>query len=284
MQLTEKNLHDIHKVCIDLLVKFDELCKKLNLHYTLSDGTLLGAVRNGKIIPWDDDVDVRMPREDYEKLIDYFANGGKVEGYTLQHYRTNKKFLTRWAKFINENTTWIENTDCFLDYDASFGIWLDIFPVDRFKGNFSRIMSIIKCTKYSVAREYFLKLPSPKFIKFLYTPYIHYAKKIGYSKINEKEDKYNKKHNKGKYTWAIFLTKKHLIPFSIFEHYKEIELEGHKFMSVEDTDTFLKAVYGKDYIIPPPENERYNHCETLEILDCEKSYKNYIKDGKICKH
>ncbi len=284
MELTEKNLHDIHKVCIDLLVKFDELCKKLNLRYTLSDGTLLGAVRNGKIIPWDDDVDVRMPREDYEKLVDYFANGGKVEGYTLQHYRMPTKSTIFWAKFINENTTWIEKPETIVDYDLSFGIWLDIFPVDRFKGHFSRIMSILRCTKYSIAREYFLKLPSPKFIKFWYLPYIHYAKKVGYTKINEMMDTYSKEHNKGKYACSHFFGKRRFIPFSVFEHYKEIELEGHKFMSVEDTDTFLKALYGKNYITPPPESERHNHCENLEILDCEKSYKNYIKDGKICKH
>ena len=68
---------------LEILIELDRVCKEENLTYFLEGGTLLGALRHGGFIPWDDDIDVLMPREDYNRLIDVFREG-KLKGYHLQ--------------------------------------------------------------------------------------------------------------------------------------------------------------------------------------------------------
>ena len=80
MDKKELSLEEIQNGSFQVLLKFKELCEKLNLRYWLCYGTLIGAVRHKGFIPWDDDVDVQMPREDYEKFIDNFIATGRILG------------------------------------------------------------------------------------------------------------------------------------------------------------------------------------------------------------
>lgn len=118
----------VWKVEIDLLQVFAELCEKHHLRYWVAYGTLLGAVRHQGFIPWDNDVDVWMPREDYEKLLQ-IEQAEIPEPYFLQTTLNDNDYYCPYARLRNSNTTEIgvtRNNRC------NNGIYLDVFPLDGF--------------------------------------------------------------------------------------------------------------------------------------------------------
>lgn len=122
-------IDEVHCVQLDLLKKLIEACDKLGLKYFAIHGTLLGAVRHQGFIPWDDDVDIAMPREDYEKLL---SHAGEVfsEPYFLQSFENETScFYGGYAKLRNSHTAAIEPQNRGRRCDQ--GIWIDILPVDH---------------------------------------------------------------------------------------------------------------------------------------------------------
>ena len=117
----------IWAVELDLLSQFTRVCEKYNLSYYLDGGTLLGAVRHKGFIPWDDDVDVIMPREDYDKLFEVAEIEFK-EPYFFQTPLTETNFFRGHAKLRNSSTTGYILDD--RKKKINNGIWLDIFPLD----------------------------------------------------------------------------------------------------------------------------------------------------------
>lgn len=116
-------------ILIDLLVRFDRFCNDNHLNYFLIFGSLLGAVRHKGFIPWDDDVDIVMPRDDYNK---FTSLAGKIDRpYCIQSYLNESDFFLSFAKFRNVNTTCISKP--FSHRKFNQGIALDIFPLDNFE-------------------------------------------------------------------------------------------------------------------------------------------------------
>lgn len=117
----------LHVVQLRMLLDFDRVCASLGLHYHLAAGTLLGAVRHQGFIPWDDDVDVAMPRADYQRLL---AEGAALfhPDHFLQHWRSDPGFRARHAKLRRQNSEFREAATA--DRDCHHGIFIDIFPFD----------------------------------------------------------------------------------------------------------------------------------------------------------
>lgn len=124
--------HEMKKawaVMLDLLVEFDRVCKKNDLHYQASVGTLLGAVRHKGFIPWDDDLDVQMFREDYDKLIEIGPKEFK-HPYFLQSKYSDPGTSSFCAKLRNSETTALSPEELSSVTDYNRGIFIDIFPID----------------------------------------------------------------------------------------------------------------------------------------------------------
>ena len=117
---------------LDLLKNFIEVCKKLNLKYYLVCGTALGAVKYGGFIPWDDDVDVALCREDYNIFCEN-AQKFLPDGVFLQTHKTDLKYPYIFAKLRNSNTTYIEKSCRSLD--INHGVYIDVFPLDGYPKN-----------------------------------------------------------------------------------------------------------------------------------------------------
>ena len=132
---------EIWAVQIDLLMKLDKVCKLHGLNYCVGAGTLLGAVRHGGYIPWDDDIDVYMLREDYDQLMslaDEFQ-----DPYFLQSSLTEKNLLRTYSRLRNGNTTGTTKVDSLRDINK--GLFIDIFPLDGVSDN--RIIDRIQTIK-----------------------------------------------------------------------------------------------------------------------------------------
>ncbi len=103
------------------------ICKENGLKMFLSGGTLLGAVRHKGFIPWDDDIDVHMPRPDYDRLIKIFKRKENIGKYKLLSHELNDKYVYTFAKLVDDDTLLIED-DIYSGVDM--GLYLDIFPID----------------------------------------------------------------------------------------------------------------------------------------------------------
>lgn len=128
-------MKEIWAVELDLLAEFQRVCEKYNLKYYASGGTLLGAIRHKGFIPWDDDLDVEMFRDDYKKLCEIGPKEFK-KPYIFQNEYTESGSLRGFSKLRNSQTTAMyehEKRDCFKGYDK--GIFIDIFPLDSILDN-----------------------------------------------------------------------------------------------------------------------------------------------------
>lgn len=94
--MKELTLQELKEIEFDILKMFDAFCKENDIKYYLSHGTLLGAIRYGKFIPWDDDVDLLIPREDYNKMITLFKDNGR---YQLFAFEKTKTIAIQWPNF-----------------------------------------------------------------------------------------------------------------------------------------------------------------------------------------
>lgn len=120
-------IEDAKQIELEILDYIDTLCKKHNINYIINYGTLIGAVRHEGFIPWDDDIDLSMPREDYQRFINIFQK--EKSKYKLLSLETDKNYFNNFIKII-DSTTKIIDTRNTKTYES--GVFIDIFPMDRF--------------------------------------------------------------------------------------------------------------------------------------------------------
>lgn len=136
LKYTNQDLRELQLVMLEILKMFDEFCSTHKLKYSLYGGTMIGAVRHHGFIPWDDDVDVCMEREDYERFIKLWQDD-PIDGYFLQNKETDENFTQTFSKIRKNGTT-------FLQFESErgklhTGIFIDIFPHDHIpKSRFKR--------------------------------------------------------------------------------------------------------------------------------------------------
>lgn len=151
--LVTKQMKEVWAVELDLLKQIQDVCKKHNIQYVASGGTLLGAVRHKGFIPWDDDIDIAILREDYEKLCSLHQEFKFP--YELQFYDKTQGYFTGHAQLRNQNTTGVLKSSLHKLNEFSYnqGIFIDIFPLDSVSDDHSlqekHIQTITKYKKMS---------------------------------------------------------------------------------------------------------------------------------------
>lgn len=123
-----EQLRKIQIICLNLLKVFDSFCEKNGLIYYVCGGGCIGAIRHKGFIPWDDDIDVMMPRRDYEKLKVLWPQQMDQSRYKFNDNSETQYLRTMWASISDENTTFIKERQ--KDLDISHGIKLEIIPLD----------------------------------------------------------------------------------------------------------------------------------------------------------
>lgn len=242
-----------------LLQKFVNFCEKNNLTYYLVYGTLLGAVRHGGFIPWDDDVDLAMPREDYEKLSSLI---GKEEDFVIIDCNS-ASYHNYYAKIVDKSTV-IENVH--FDYGADMGLFLDIFPMDLVAVSDKEISKI---RRY---RNYLLKMLSYALMT-TYWPANHFVKNVA------KRTLYTYAQIKG-YSYWLKQIDRNISEFSsetgnkymvgdqiIDKEYFQGDITG-KFEHVwvkfpQAYEKYLTETYGDYMKLPPLEQRVSNHDHTV---------------------
>ena len=265
-------LTKLHEVEIEILDEFVRICKKNNLDYWLVGGTLLGAVRHKGFIPWDDDIDIGMPRQDYEKFIE-IAPKELDKNYFIHYFNNDRDYYLNFLKVKKKNTLFDEKL--IENIETNKNIWIDIFPYDEVENPNSK-KYIIKNYIYKntvpiifYKRGIFTKenLRRP-WLRFLYIPFsyrflIKNQEKIAKSEIKKENCQYLTSYS-GSYNFKMeTLEKNKIYPL------KELEFEGKMYKVFNDYDYYLTRIYG-DYMQLPPIDKRVAHLPKKVIFDTTK--------------
>lgn len=261
--MNDSDLKKLHEVELEILDEVVKICDKYNLTYFLVGGTLLGAVRHQGFIPWDDDLDVGMPRKDYEKFIK-LCSKELNEKYILDNKDTNPKYYLNFIKIRKRDT--IFEQDFQENYDGPKGIWLDIFPYDNAKTNTSKKVAIQNKINRSIfailhyKNKFFLsnrKLWIKKIICILFRP----VSNRFLLNLQDKVLKWNE--NKEDYNYFVSSSTTYDYRTELIEKNKyiptiKLEFEGKLYKVPKEYDYILTRVYG-DYMELPPEEKRITH-------------------------
>ena len=256
--MSQMSRDEFKAVLLDILCKVDKICRENNITYCLHFGTLLGAVRHKGFIPWDDDIDIMMPLEDYDRLCDIIRKNDF--GLNFIRIEEQKDTCFPFGKICDSNTSIIEGN---LRPIAGYGAYIDVFPQYKIPigsnrwnnwkkwrllqriGAYSKLSTFTKTdnTKTNIGRavEFFLsRLISTKLV----------VEKVVNS--SRKADRQGELCNEFLYG---DLWEKYRFEPDVFQNQVDVEFEGHKFLGTNCPDKVLRYLYG-NYMELPPEEDR----------------------------
>ncbi len=258
VKLNENQLRKLQLLQVDMLVEFDRICRKHNIEYILDAGTLLGAVRYKGFIPWDDDIDIRMLRSDYEHLCKIINKEIDQNLYFFQNENTDKKYYWGYAKIRRNGTEFVRLGQEHLKMKT--GIFIDIFPCDGVPTN--KLLRVIHNFLALISRKItYARIGSRSeknwFPRLGYIILSIIPVNLSFAIIHLLAHLCDERKNDlvGCISWY---GKKDKVGFKKewFTKHTEIEFEGSKFKAPKDHHGFLVHSFGEDYMTPPPVEKR----------------------------
>lgn len=278
MEQKEFTIQDIQSHLLDILIYFDKFCKENDLKYVLAGGTCLGAVRHKGFIPWDDDLDVFMLREDYEKLYKIWNQKADTERYIIARSDDRVNIHHSATEIQDKHTTFVVSRN--LDLEDFQGLMLDIIPLDGVAPTkFGKIRQMIHSMIYCCFN--FQRMPAHK------GGLTALATKIALNIVRSFKLRYKIWHHSDKIIRKYGTEKSELVasfgegatimrqhfPTAWFKEPELLEFEGHLLPVPKDYDKWLTVSYG-DYMQLPPENERVFRHEAV-FIDLDTPYSEY---------
>ena len=271
------DLRKLQKKELEILQAVHSACEKLGIEYVIMHGTLLGAVRHKGFIPWDDDIDICMVRDSYDKFI---REGHKYlpENLMIQHVLYEKECPNIYAKIRDCNTTFLHSEH--IDLSINQGVFIDVFPIDRIRSSNiyityeylrRRIFNVInECYDLAYIKE--IKRPVSKFIGYVVHRIVNKGimRKVDRSCFIENEEERRRRvHSLGDDCTFISVYKKITGPYSLFLDREIYDFDGFRFYGPKDYDSILTLLYG-DYMTLPPVEKRITHHPLY--VDLERGY------------
>ncbi len=262
----------------DMLKEFVRICDELNLKYYLVCGSALGAAKYGGFIPWDDDLDVALPREDYKVFCEK-AQSMLPDHLFVQNYLTDDGFPLIFTKIRNSNTTFIEKSYCHLD--INHGIYIDVFPLDGYPDS-EKESSVLEKEKrrYALSRLCCLNVPLTWKTRLLVAAEklfrIHKNPAKVVKRLEDCISSYSVNDSK---LWCNHGNWQGKLEYAPKEQYGVgffAEFEGLKVRIPERYDEYLTQKYG-DWRADLPEEEKQGH-HYHTVCDTERSYLEYVSE------
>lgn len=271
--ISEEDLKILHKVLLGMMVDLDKICRENNIKYSLCGGTMLGAIRHKGFIPWDDDVDVMMPYDDYHKFI-----GVVKEKYNDDYFIADireRTAPTLFVKFCKKGTKFLQINN--VETGLADNIFIDIFPAEycsddekerKKRGKkFNLYRRMKRCAvSYRYPSKLLLeKVNDSKMLKKEYSRkriFGFFCNLLGLKYLVKKCDKLAHVEKKGKYIVCPFGARYYdfeLYNSDFFDELLEVPFENKKFYISHRYEDYLKLMYGDYMKMPSPENRCPSH-------------------------
>lgn len=259
------SLKEIQETELSIMVEFDKVCREYGLKYSLCAGTLLGAVRHQGFIPWDDDIDVTMPRPDYEKLVSLDRSEKLWPSNLKLTCLENGALSSPYIKIFDTNTRIAEHN--FQQEDVT-SLWIDVFPVDglpetgeKIERHYRKALNLCRMNVATVVKSGYGSSRARVLFKAVFLRPL--SKLVGRKNIALRQRKlglkypYEKSRLCGMVTWA-YDGPGQALTRGEYEDLTELPFEGHMFFATSAWDKNLKGIFG-DYMQLPPEEDRITH-------------------------
>lgn len=260
-------LNKLQDYVFSIFVEFDRICRKYGIKYSMEGGTLMGAVKFQDFVPWDDDIDVIMVRDQYEKFLQVAPKELNPE-FFLESYNNVDEFPLNYAKLCLNGT---------MNYDYAYshlnkmhhGIFMDIFPVDNVVPEKLKLhCSMVGVLTGGRKTKLKVKLGVDKLRKYVYKLISLLPMKTLVKLLNKVCQKYNKKDTG--YIYEVCNSNRNFppMPSSIYMEYTELPFRDKSFMAIKEYDMLLKSRFGENYMetLPPEEKRKPSHNSNIKIL------------------
>lgn len=269
-QYDKETLKKLQEAELQVLLKIKEVCDEYDIGYSLMYGSLIGAARHNGFIPWDDDMDIIMLRDDYEKFIKIF-NKVTDDNYTFYSPLTDKNYSSSIGRVMKNDTVFIP--DCYRKSKFKFGVYVDIFVLDKAINDKKKLKKQIFKSRFLAMLLFLIGSPTPIIpnkgligkAEALICYMIHYFFRL-FPKSNvffyKLFDNNAKKYNDIETTkYGVFLDNEietSFIDIRDLVPYTELKFEGVDVKVPRNYDKILKKKYG-NYMELPPLEDRVNH-------------------------
>ena len=257
---------EVKRYELELLLAFDEYAKQNSIAYSLGYGTLLGAARHKGFIPWDDDIDVIVPRPDYDRIVEAAKSGLEINGYKFVGYEIDK-YPFPFLKLVNPN---IVVKDAPTKDNIPLNLWMDVFPIDgcasdseSFNKQFSKAYfyrALIKTGNYKflgagrTRGKRMLKMLAMPFVTLFRLNDIAERRLLKFAKNNVPYDEADTYAN---LVWGPYENGE-MISKEMMSGFTSLEFEDYDFPAIAEWDKLLTGLYG-NYMELPSEEARVSH-------------------------
>ncbi len=271
IRLNDQQLEQLHSILYDMMCEVDRICRKHKIRYIICGGTLLGAVRHKGFIPWDDDVDIRMERKEYDKFCRVCQQELDPDKYFFQTYKTDPDYPWFYGKLRYNYSRYVRNGQEHLKMND--GIFVDIFVSDGLPNERSKQRLVLKCCyvlKKILYSEVGCVREKNPVKRFGYVLLNKIPRSLVYSAFEAIARKYSDR-KKYRYTadYSFSTTSfNDVAPRKCLLQLKQVTFNDRKFLTTYDIDRWLTKNYGDYMQLPPPES-RKGSCDVtiFEISD-----------------
>lgn len=267
IQLDEKMLRQLQMIQLEMLIEVDRICKKCGIKYNIIAGTLLGAVRHGGYIPWDDDADVALLRPEYEK----FRKACKTEldktRFYFQDHRNTKGYRWGYGKIRRKNTLFLREYQEHMPYEQ--GVFIDIFPLDNVPDNYIlRSMQNLEC--FCVRKILWSKVGKIAERNFWKRQVYKLLDKIPEQEVFRYYHGLIHRSNRRKTRMVrilMFPTPNNEYGYyrNWYENSVDIVFEGVIFQGIKDYDSYLNFKFGEYMKLPPMEKRKVHPVSGIRL-------------------
>lgn len=268
--MREMTTKEVQRMSLDILQDFHNFCVKNGLHYSLSGGTLLGAIRHNGFIPWDDDVDVQMPRPDYDRFIHTYQSDKGYVVYCRELPGFDKKKMTyTHARVVDVQRTYVD-TGIRPWIAAKVGVWIDVMPCDGISSDYNKAEKHLKKVEKLIRMSYWLGAKYSPWTNILKGNNLFKAFRFSIKKalsIFVKEDTFEHLYRiRKEYDYNssdyFFVTPHYGMgewqPKKYMDNFELHMFENAEFYIMSGWDANLKSLYG-NYMQLPSEEKRVSH-------------------------
>lgn len=247
------------RIQLDIMDAIHHFCVKHHIKYSIAYGTLLGAIRHGGYIPWDDDIDIVMLRPDYERFLKEFKDS---EGrYLISEARITKAQFFPFAKVHDSHTIWYQKGN-----NMDTGVFVDIFPLDDLddteEESIARVSKYHYMWNFCIAKNnhWGMMTTLKKNIGLMVFKLLYCLKPANQTACNFIEECKSLHNPSSKYVGYIGgkYVKNNIIPRAFLDALRPIKFEDREYLAMQEYDSYLTRTYG-DYMKLPPENQRLPH-------------------------